>query len=146
MSVNAGENPRQDAGREGCEVEGFLRVSSQLTGFGSDELREGGLAPAFLAVVLDQVGADTYRRLAAAPDVRDEELEAAAEALIRLWYTGSWPGATGTGGPFVVSPEAYAGALVWRAIGGRAPGTSAPGFGSWAEPAGVRGEGAGWRR
>ncbi|MFC4506025.1 MULTISPECIES: hypothetical protein [Streptomyces] len=127
-------------------MEEFLVLSSHLTGFSPDELREDGLASELLAVVLEQVGAETYRRLAAAPDARDEELVSLAEALIHLWYTGSWPGLAGSGGPFVVSPQAYAGALVWRAIGGRAPGTSAPGFGSWAEPAEVGVDGTGWGR
>ncbi|MFE2286252.1 hypothetical protein ACFXDJ_19050 [Streptomyces sp. NPDC059443] len=136
--MNAGESVRRHAGSEGCEVEEFLALSSHLTGFGPDELREGGLASELLAVVLDQIGTETYRRLAAAPDAPDEELVAAAEALTLLWYTGNRPGPAGGGGPFVVSPRTYAGALVWRAIGGHAPGTSAPGFGSWAAPADVR--------
>lgn len=134
------------AGNEDCEVEEFLGLSSRLTGFDVDELREDDLAPELLAVMLEQVGAETYRRLAAAPDARDEELVAVAEALIRLWYTGSWQGPARGSEAFLVSPRAYAGALVWRAIGGRAPGTSAPGFGSWAESAEAAGAGAGRQR
>ncbi|MET9607854.1 hypothetical protein ABZZ17_22755 [Streptomyces sp. NPDC006512] len=134
----------EDAGAG--EIEEFLVLSSGLTGFSPDELREDGLASVLLAVVLDRLGPDGYRRLVRAPDARDAEVEAAAEAVIRLWYTGSWPGSADGGGPFVVSPRAYAGALVWRAVGGRAPGTSAPGFGSWAEPAGAGGRESGGRR
>ncbi|MFJ9110294.1 hypothetical protein [Streptomyces sp. NPDC102283] len=144
--MSSGGSANGHAGNEGCEVEEFLGLSSRLTGFGIEELREDGLAPELLAVVLEQVGAETYRRLAAAPDARDEELVAVAEALIRLWYTGSWQRPAGGGAPFLVSPRAYAGALVWRAISGHAPGTSAPGFGSWAEPADASGAGAGRRR
>ncbi|MFJ8251787.1 hypothetical protein [Streptomyces sp. NPDC094466] len=144
--MSSGGSANGHTGNEGCGVEEFLGLSSRLTGFGVEELREDDLAPELLAVVLERVGAETYRRLAAAPDARDEELVAVAEALIRLWYTGSWQGPTGGGGPFLVSPRAYAGALVWRAIGGHAPGTSAPGFGSWAEPAETAGAGAGRRR
>lgn len=144
--MSSGGSAKGRAGNEGCAVEEFLGLSSRLTGFDIEELREDDLAPELLAVVLEQVGTETYRRLAVAPDARDEELVAVAETLIRLWYTGSWQGPAGGGGPFLVSPRAYAGALVWRAIDGHAPGTSAPGFGSWAEPAEAAGAGAGrWR-
>ncbi|MFD8985770.1 hypothetical protein [Streptomyces sp. NPDC059564] len=124
---------------EDGEIEEFLGLSSRLTGFGPDELREGAPAAELLAVLLEQVGAHTYRRLVAEPDAPDAGIRAAAEVLIHLWYTGSRSASPGGGEPFVVSPRAHAGALVWRAVGVPAPGTSAPGFGSWSRPTHVGG-------
>ncbi|MER5811007.1 hypothetical protein ABT143_22925 [Streptomyces sp. NPDC002033] len=120
------------------EIEEFLALSSRLTGFGPGELREGAPPAELLAVLLEEVGAGAWRRLAAEPDAPDPELRAAAETLIRLWYTGSLPERSGRGGPASspVSARAHAGALVWRAVGVPAPGTSAPGFGSWSGPVG----------
>ncbi|MBT2493816.1 hypothetical protein J7E96_36045 [Streptomyces sp. ISL-96] len=115
-------------------LDGFVALSAALTGFDGDELRALGMAQEYLAIVLQQFGPGHYARLAAEPDSSEAQLQEAARAVIHLWYTGSWPGIPGRSGPFVVSPQAYASGLVWRAVGGRAPGTSPTGFGSWAEP------------
>ncbi|MFG2617096.1 hypothetical protein ACGFXC_05690 [Streptomyces sp. NPDC048507] len=129
------------------EIEEFLGLSGRLTGFGPDELRTGGAPPAeLLAALLERVGAGAYRRLAAEPDAPGPEPRATAEALIRLWYTGSLPELPGRGGTGPVSARAHAGGLVWRAVGVPAPGTSAPGFGSWSGPVGADAPGRRARR
>ncbi|WP_055524609.1 hypothetical protein [Streptomyces graminilatus] len=118
----------------------FVAVSASLTGFSVAELEAVGLAEDYAAVVAGRTEAGSLALLAGALEqvgglrgVRDEGLLETARAVTHLWYTGCWPGIRGES-PFVVSPRAYAGGLVWRTFGGSAPGTAQPGFGSWAEP------------
>ncbi|WP_371617207.1 hypothetical protein [Streptomyces sp. NBC_00454] len=130
----------------------FVAVSALLTGFSAAELEGLGLAEEYAAVVLERIGSEGLGRLAGAVGRSggvdgpggDEGVVEAARAVAQLWYTGCWPGVRGEE-PFVVSSRAYAGGLVWRTIGGSAPGTVQPGFGTWAEPpaAGSRGAEAG---
>ncbi|MFC3890276.1 hypothetical protein ACFOWZ_02220 [Lentzea rhizosphaerae] len=83
-------------------MDAFVELSAELTGFSAEELRSTGLV-------------EQYRALA----------QGASEAdIIELWYTGVWRGV-------VPSARAYAEGLAWKAVGVAAPGTSAPGFGSW---------------
>ncbi|MFD9407427.1 hypothetical protein ACFWBN_10475 [Streptomyces sp. NPDC059989] len=119
----------------------FIATSAALTGFSEEELRATGMSEEYRAVVREQVGADRYKLLVeeeqlpdrADGDRRSDEGRAElADAVIRLWYTGSWPGLDGTA-PFTVSARAYAAGLVWRAFGGEPPGVGPSGFGSWAE-------------
>ncbi|MER6779648.1 MULTISPECIES: hypothetical protein [unclassified Streptomyces] len=119
----------------------FIARSAALTGFGEEELRATGMSEEYRAVVREQIGADRYelfleeeRFPGQADGVRGSEDGRAdlAAAVIRLWYTGSWPGLDGTA-PFTVSARAYAAGLVWRAFGGEPPGAGPSGFGSWAE-------------
>ncbi|MCX4744386.1 hypothetical protein OG455_02450 [Kitasatospora sp. NBC_01287] len=108
----------------------FLTLSAELTGFAVDELRATGLAATYRAVLLEHAGPEALARLTAlggAPPPADEPLRALARDLVQLWYCGTRPGAR----PEVVSAQAYANGLVWRAFGGRAPGTTAAGHGSW---------------
>ncbi|KIF05502.1 hypothetical protein PL81_12855 [Streptomyces sp. RSD-27] len=114
-----------------------MALSQRLTGFDAAELEATGLAEAYRAVVAEQLGPARYARLLAGAGPSDGGADhdvAAARAVTLLWYTGGWPGPP----PFVVSPRAYAEGLVWKAAGVAAPGTRAPGYGSWAaEPAPV---------
>lgn len=130
-----------DADRELPDrVAEFVALSASLTGFSAAELEGSGLAEDYRAVVAGRIEAESLGRLAGALEqvgglrgVRDEGLLETARAVTHLWYTGCWPGGRGES-PFVVSPRAYAGGLVWRTFGGSAPGTVQPGFGTWAEP------------
>ncbi|MFG2525325.1 hypothetical protein [Streptomyces sp. NPDC048527] len=118
------------------EVGAFVEASARLTGFGAAELWALDVAEEYRAVVLAQAGPERCERLvgalsgsgAATPAGLDEELLEAARALTHLWYTGSWPEWAGDGA-FVVSSASYAAGLVWRAVGGRAPGTRPAGSG-----------------
>ncbi|MFB7058611.1 hypothetical protein ACWF95_24285 [Streptomyces vinaceus] len=119
----------------------FIAKSAALTGFSEEELRATGMSQEYRAVVRERAGLDRYRLFLEEeprPDPDDEgrgPQEARAEladAVIRLWYTGSWPGLDGAA-PFTVSARAYAAGLVWRAFGGEPPGVGPSGFGSWAE-------------
>ena len=83
-------------------MDAFVEMSAELTGFTAEELRSTGLV-------------EQYAELAAG---------ASAAELIQLWYTGVWRGE-------VPSARAYAEGLAWKAVGVAAPGTAAPGFGSW---------------
>ena len=67
-----------------------------------------------------------------------------ARNLAALWYLGMWNqlpaewrnvhGAWANDMTFVVSPQAYTEALVWKAIHTHPPAAKQPGFGSWALP------------
>ncbi|MFJ9696991.1 hypothetical protein [Kitasatospora sp. NPDC101183] len=92
-----------------ADLDEFLRVSAELTGFDVAELRATGLAR-------------EHHRTALAHPVRDEA------ALVHLWYVGAWPGEAPT------SARAHDGALAWRTFRSAPPGSAAPGFGSWARP------------
>ncbi|MFG3053988.1 hypothetical protein ACGFZP_23945 [Kitasatospora sp. NPDC048239] len=86
----------------------FLRISAELTGFDEAELRATGVA-------------HEHHRTALAHPVRDEH------ALTHLWYAGAWPDEPPS------STRAYEQGLMWRTFHATAPGTSAPGYGSWAD-------------
>ncbi|MEU3744354.1 MULTISPECIES: hypothetical protein [Streptomyces] len=127
-------------------TEEFVELSSVLSGFSVPELEKTGMAGTYAEFVAARVGAAPCRALRAAvaglprtPESVGELAERLAEeplglarALTCLWYTGSWPGPPGSA-PTVVSARSYAEGLVWRALGGHAPGTGRPGFGSWSE-------------
>ncbi|GAA1408628.1 hypothetical protein GCM10009639_58520 [Kitasatospora putterlickiae] len=93
----------------------FLRVSAELTGFDETELRDTGMA-------------DEHHRTLLAHRVRDEH------ALLHLWYVGAWPDEPPS------SPRAHDRGLMWRTFHGAAPGSTAPGHGSWAEAPGTGGD------
>ncbi|MFF8375924.1 hypothetical protein ACF07V_07345 [Streptomyces sp. NPDC015661] len=109
------------------ETQRFAALSARLTGFDAGDLAATGLVEVYRAVAAEQLGADRYESLLRDPpapgDVR------AARAVTYLWYTGSWPGPP----PTLVSPRAYAEALVWKAAGLGAPAAAPGGYGSWAE-------------
>ncbi|WP_439659266.1 hypothetical protein ACSHWB_43945 [Lentzea sp. HUAS TT2] len=83
-------------------MDAFVELSAELTGFSVEELRSTGLV-------------ETYRALAQ---------DASEAEIIQLWYTGEWRGV-------IPDERAYAEGLAWKAVGVAAPGTLAPGFGSW---------------
>ncbi|GAB7184844.1 hypothetical protein ATKI12_4675 [Kitasatospora sp. Ki12] len=91
-----------------ADLDEFLRVSAELTGFDVPELRATGMA-------------DEHHRTALAHRVRDEH------ALVHLWYVGAWPGEAPS------SARAHDQGLVWRTFRATPPGAAAPGHGSWAE-------------
>ncbi|MBF6047920.1 hypothetical protein GO001_22255 [Streptomyces sp. NRRL B-1677] len=111
----------------------FAALSARLTGFDGVALEATGLTEAYRAVAVEELGAKRYarllRELRGPDDAVDGELREAARAVTYLWYTGSWPGPP----PIVVSPRAYAEALVWKAAGLKAPATDPGGYGSWGE-------------
>lgn len=120
-------------------ITGFVDVSVSLTGFEPGELRATGLVEQHYATVVGRLGDDEYQRfaaglLAAGGDPLPDGLLPVARAITHLWYLGVWPDADQA-----VSPRAYAESLVWKTFHGFAPGTWAPGFGSWSRPpAGTR--------
>ncbi|MEV6977262.1 hypothetical protein [Kitasatospora sp. NPDC093806] len=91
-----------------ADFDAFLRVSAELTGFDETELRATGMA-------------HEHHRTLLAHRVRDEH------ALLHLWYVGAWPDEPPT------SPRAHDQGLLWRTFHGAAPGSTAPGHGSWSE-------------
>ncbi|MFJ7243235.1 hypothetical protein ACIQWA_01185 [Kitasatospora sp. NPDC098652] len=96
-----------------ADLDEFLRVSAELTGFDVPELRATGMA-------------DEHHRTTLAHRVRDEH------ALVHLWYVGAWPGEAPS------SARAHDHGLVWRTFRASPPGAAAPGHGSWAAaPAGA---------
>lgn len=74
----------------------------------------------------------------------DADLGPVARNTIVLWYLGQWDalprewrdrhGASPRDVSHVVSADAYAAGLVWRAIRAHPMGADPPGFGSWANP------------
>ncbi|MFB7592209.1 hypothetical protein [Streptomyces sp. NPDC056169] len=117
----------------------FVALSSALTGFTVTELEKTGMADAYAEFVAERVDAGPCRALCTAPGTDDgppeglsEELLELAGSITLLWYTGSWTGSAGSP-PTVVSARGYAEGLLWRTLGGHAPGTGRPGFGSWSE-------------
>ncbi|MFG2909051.1 hypothetical protein ACGF13_28785 [Kitasatospora sp. NPDC048286] len=90
-----------------ADLDEFLRVCAELTGFDVPELRSTGMA-------------DEHHRTTLAHQVRDEH------ALVHLWYVGAWPGEAPS------SARAHDQGLVWRTFHAAPPGATAPGHGSWA--------------
>ncbi|MCB5166549.1 hypothetical protein LG634_17105 [Streptomyces bambusae] len=101
----------------------FTALSAHLTGFDTETLEGTDLTTTYRTVTHRQLGPDRFARLL---DAWHEDPEA-ARSLTLLWYTGTWPGPP----PFVVSPHAYAQALVWKAAGLTAPATTPTTHGSW---------------
>ncbi|MFJ7209377.1 hypothetical protein ACIQWR_38320 [Streptomyces sp. NPDC098789] len=117
------------------ETQHFTALSARLTGFDQADLEATGLAGEYRAVATEHLGAESYdrllRELRNPEDLVDVDLRKAARAVTYLWFTGSWFG-TST----VVSPRAYAEALMWKAAGLKAPASGPGGYGSWAEAGG----------
>ena len=76
--------------------------------------------------------------------LEDDTLGPLARNLIALWYLGMWNqlpgdwrnvhGAWSGDTTFIVSPQSYTSALVWKALHSHPPGAKQPGYGSWALP------------
>ncbi|GHF59020.1 hypothetical protein GCM10010218_45520 [Streptomyces mashuensis] len=135
-----------------AECAGFVAVSVHLTGFDEFTLRSTGMVRLYHDTTIEQVGRAAVGRflgdLAAAGDdpgrITDPVSLDIARAITHLWYLGVWPrlarathtalGRETANTAFVVSPQAWSEGLVWRALGGHAPGARPPGFGTWAAP------------
>ena len=134
----------------------FAALSAALTGFREADLWGTGMVETYLDELFATVGDAIVARLLTAGDdaLRAGELEAlvlddpdlgpVARNVIVLWYLGQWNalpgewrnrhGASPLDCPRVISADAYAAGLVWRAIGAHPMGAGPPGYGSWAEP------------
>ncbi|AXG76672.1 hypothetical protein [Streptomyces paludis] len=139
--------PGHEAGRPGRAAERFVAASAVLTGFDTAELAETGMAESYREFVTRCAEPPLYAELldrltGPAADARaalaeDESLAELARAVCHLWYVGEWPGlAADEGGPAprLLSGRAYSRGLVWRGLGGHAPGAGRPGYGTWAAP------------
>lgn len=121
----------------------FLSLSVDLTGFSKVELQGTGLSELYLKEVVSRVGEDVVSDLfgvwvditEADPEerpalIRDrilsiETLGDTARNIIILWYLGQWSSEA------VVSAEAYKQGLVWGAVGAHPQGAKQQGFGVW---------------
>jgi hypothetical protein len=134
----------------------FAALSAALTGFREADLWGTGMVETYLDELFATVGDAVVARLLTAGDeaLRTGELEAlvlddpdlgpVARNVIVLWYLGQWNalpgewrnrhGASPLDIPRVISADAYAAGLVWRAIGAHPMGARPPGYGSWADP------------
>ena len=134
----------------------FAALSAALTGFREADLWGTGMVETYLDELFATVGDAVVARLLTAGDeaLRTGELEAlvmddpdlgpVARNVILLWYLGQWNalpgewrnrhGASPLDSPRVISADAYAAGLVWRAIGAHPMGADPPGYGSWADP------------
>lgn len=142
-------------------MQGFLKLSSELTGFSIFDLRGTGEADAYLATASSVVGVEVVAELLVAygelPGTGTErerqirqrilgnpKLGPVARCIIKMWFSGTWyalPAAwvTANGRPannetFTVRPSAYTEGLLWKTIGANPAGAKAPGYGSWAQP------------
>ncbi|MGW4130924.1 hypothetical protein [Amycolatopsis japonica] len=134
------------------DMDAFVEVSSELTGFSVQDLLATGMAETYHATVFEKIGAARYGEFVHALTTSGSDPFAAggsvmelAQAVTRLWYLGVWPALSeqtrlavgmpvNTNRPFVVSPRAYAESLAWKTFHTAPPGTRAAGFGSWARP------------
>jgi hypothetical protein len=143
------------------DLDGFVSLSAELTGFTAFRLTGTGMARDYLQATTDVVGADVVTRLLAAhaslpddPSEREDALRASlladellgpvARNIIKMWYVGTWYqlpvewretyGHNERGATFVVSPTAYTEGLLWPAVGANPPGAKGPGYGTWSLP------------
>jgi hypothetical protein len=125
-----------------------------LTGFREVDLWGTGQAERYLEEVIGTVGDAMVARLLVTGDealhtdrlqalvMDDADLGPVARNVIALWYLGQWNalpnewrnrnGASPRDVPRVISADAYAAGLVWRAAGAHPMGANPPGYGSWA--------------
>jgi hypothetical protein len=115
-----------------------------------------GQAERYLEEVIATVGDAIVARLLLAGDeavhtgrlqtlvMDDHDLGPVARSVIVLWYLGQWyplpndwrnrNGASPRDVPRVISADAYAAGLAWRAAGAHPMGANPTGYGSWANP------------
>jgi hypothetical protein len=145
-----------------AQLNDFLALSSELTGFTPYDLAGTGQARLYLTTILDIVGdanvtalinafRDVSQREAAAIErgiridiLSDEKLGPLARNVIKMWYVGSWYelpgewrerfGENDKDRTFVVSPASYVEGLLWPAIGANPSGAKPLGYGTWADP------------
>ncbi|MEB3335083.1 MAG: pentapeptide repeat-containing protein [Cyanobacteriota bacterium] len=104
------------------DLDGFLALSAELTGFDRGTLSGTGMVGVYFQCLREQLGEEGVRSLLDTAGITDAH---ACQRLIRLWYTGLW-------GERQVHPDAYREGLFWRAIGASPPGSRPPGYGTWA--------------
>ena len=139
-------------------ADGFLALSSCLTGFGRVQLTGTGLTDTYLQAIdailpsgvlgellgtFARLPADAGREAAVESAIlADPKLGPVARNIILLWYCGTWTmlpaewravyGASPLDTGHVVSAEAYQGGLQWVAAGAHPAGARQQGFGAWA--------------
>jgi hypothetical protein len=143
-------------------ADSFVALSAALTAFREAELWGTGQVERYLDELIATVGDAIVARLLTtaeealrAPDptaalrelvMDDRDLGPVARNVIVLWYLGQWNalpnawrnrnGASPRDVARVISADAYASGLVWKAIGAHPMGANPPGYGSWANPPG----------
>jgi hypothetical protein len=144
------------SGSTNTELESFLAISAELTGFSSAELHATGNVRHLFEEFGTTLGFELCRHfvqvhLAPADRLASPFYGPIARNLIRMWYLGQWqrlPTEWVTSipkefQPFdefgrnfnrVISAQAYKEGLAWSAIGANPPAAKQPGFASWAEP------------
>jgi hypothetical protein len=141
-------------------ADSFVALSAALTAFREVELWGTGQVERYLDEVIATVGDSIVARLLStgeealrAPDptaaleelvMDDPDLGPVARNVIILWYLGQWNalpnewrnrnGASPRDVTRVISADAYAAGLAWKAIGAHPMGANPPGYGSWANP------------
>ena len=109
------------------QLQSFLELSAQLTGFDTATLLGTGKAEHYhdlLCAELGAAGLETFLS-AAATGTGGEEAAATAQRLIRLWYLGLWNNEQ-------IDAQSYREGLIWKAIDANPPGSRPPGYGTWA--------------
>lgn len=141
----------------------FVAMSAALTGYDDAELWGTGMVQTYLTFAVNAVGARVVGDLLSAwndlaiaegpnpPEhlmremlLAPAEIGPVARNVVVMWYLGQWNqmpadwrdrhGANVADQNCVVSPDAYAQGLVWKAIGTHPQGAKMPGYGSWALP------------
>jgi hypothetical protein len=137
-------------------TQAFVALSAALTGFREVDLWGTGQAGRYLDELIRTVGDAIVARLLVtggeavrtgrlqALVMDDRDLGPLARNVIALWYLGQWyalpndwrnrNGASPRDVQRVISADAYASGLVWRAAGAHPMGAKPPGYGSWANP------------
>jgi Membrane bound FAD containing D-sorbitol dehydrogenase len=130
--------------------EGFLDLSSYLTGFSKIDLLGTGMLDVYFNKFVAAVGitgsksfwqqanailGESQGKEAQAADLirqrlmGDPDSAALAKKIIIMWYTGSWP--DDQMNSTVISAEAYMQSLMWTVFQAHVPGARQPGYGSW---------------
>jgi hypothetical protein len=146
-------------------ADAFVALSAALTGFREVDLWGTGQAERYLDELYATVGDAIVARLLVAGGealhaenptaaleqrvLHDPDLGPVARNVIVMWYLGQWDGLPGhwrnrhgaspVDVPRVISADAYAAGLVWKAIGAHPMGADPPGYGAWANPPGAGG-------
>jgi hypothetical protein len=129
----------------------FVALSVELTGFSRFELFATGQIDAYYVTAASSIGPHAWRNILdvadswskpGAPDpatlierhiYRRDNLRAATQRILMLWYTGTWFDTVPFGGA-PVSAQSYIEGLVWRAIASHPMAARPQGFAAWSEP------------
>ena len=146
-----------DRTKDPKEIDRFLEISAELTGFSIPELQATGNAEHLFEELGSVIGVAARSLFLNGQLAPADRLSSAfdgplARNVIRMWYLGHWEKlpidwiATfpfDKDNPFdefgmnynrVISARAYRESLVWPAIGANPPAAKQPGFASWTEP------------